>query len=164
MWLVAGVVLSLWQHSSPSITGIITSQMIMSGTTSCALRRPSRPSAALRTRYFSASSVRRKRRMSVLSSMISAMGLGSSSRVERSSWASSISRSRAEGSASEVFGIYGMVCCPSATGLAGSEKVKTEPVPVGWFSARMVPPCSSTKFLASARPRPVPSKRREPTW
>ena len=143
MWLVAGVVLILRQHSRPSITGIMTSQMMMSGTVSCALRRPSSPLAALRTRYLSDNNVRRKRRMSELSSMMSAMGLGSSSLVVRSSCASSMSRSRADGRAFgepglsrfvkllRSLGMKGMVCWPSAIGLAGRVMVKTEPVPVG---------------------------------
>src|SRR5687768_14305608 len=39
---------------------------------------------------------------------------------------------------------------------SGSATVKVEPLP-GVLSSRIAPPCSSTKRLVSARPRPVPS-------
>src|SRR5438132_14207524 len=52
--------------------------------------------------------------------------------------------------------------CP----ITGSLKLNVEPLPAS-LSTQMRPPCSSTNFLASVSPRPVPSCLREalaPTW
>ena len=45
------------------------------------------------------------------------------------------------------------------SGRSGSENVKVEPWPT-WLFTQMRPPCSSTNFRASVRPRPVPSRLR----
>ena len=67
------------QHSSPSMTGIITSHIIRSGVYFEARRIPSLPLDASIIRYSSQISSRIMRRMSSLSSIISRSGLSLSS-------------------------------------------------------------------------------------
>jgi len=45
----------------------------------------------------------------------------------------------------------------SAHGLTGRVKVNVDPLPTSLFT-QIVPPCSSTNFLARVNPRPVPSR------
>ena len=159
-----------WQHSSPSMTGIMTSHMMMSGTFSLAVLKPFSPLTAVRTWYFPPSRVLMNERISALSSMTNATGRASSTLTPCSS---SIST---EGRSEQARRLSGAICpdtgAADAVPVAGSTGMVMDMlVPVAPLSSSAVhdsismrPPISSAYFFTSARPIPVPSSPFLPIW
>ena len=138
----------LLQHSKPSIPGIITSQIIKSGTYFIAILIPSFPPVAVITLYLSQSNDETRVWISWLSSMTSTSG---SSSVNSTS-DSIISSSDATSSAVSAF----IVSSASSSLLTiGSTTVKAVPFPRS-LSTYIVPPCSSTNALERVSPIPEP--------